>query len=211
MTTGVSPTPNQPANLNDRSHEMSRLLAQNWWAIALRGVFAILFGLIALLVPGATILSLVLFFSAYMLVDGLFGIVAAMRAAGRGQRWGLLVLEGIANIAVGVIAFLWPGLTAVAFVFMLAAWSIVTGILMVVAAAKLNPAYGRGWLIFSGVVSVLFGVALAIAPVIGLVVLTWWLGAYAVVFGITLLVLAFKLRGRKDEVGTAGGAVPRGV
>src|SRR5215211_7936118 len=117
MTAGVTPSAQSSANLNDRSHEMSRLLAQNWWAIALRGVFAILFGLIALLVPGATILSLVLFFSAYMLVDGIFGIVAAVRAAGRGQRWGLLVLEGIANIAIGVIAFLWPGLTAVAFVF----------------------------------------------------------------------------------------------
>jgi uncharacterized membrane protein HdeD (DUF308 family) len=190
MTTGSSPSLPHSSNLDDRSHEMSRLLAQNWWAIALRGVFAILFGLIALLVPGATILSLVLFFSAYMLVDGIFGIVAAVRAAGRGQRWGLLVLEGIADIAVGAIAFLWPGLTAFAFVFMLAAWSIVTGILMAVAAFRLNPAYGRGWLVFGGIVSVLFGVALTIAPVVGLVVLTWWLGAYAIVFGITLLVLA---------------------
>jgi uncharacterized membrane protein HdeD (DUF308 family) len=211
MTAGVTPSAHSSSNLNDRSHEMSRLLAQNWWAIALRGVFAILFGLIALLVPGATILSLVLFFSAYMLVDGIFGIVAAVRAAGRGQRWGLLVLEGIANIAIGVIAFLWPGLTAVAFVFMLAAWSIVTGILMIVAAFKLSPAYGRGWLIFSGVVSVLFGVALTIAPVLGLVVLTWWLGAYAVVFGITLLVLAFKLRGRRNDAATTGTAVPHGA
>jgi uncharacterized membrane protein HdeD (DUF308 family) len=178
---------------------MSVLLARNWWAIALRGGFAILFGLIALFVPGATILSLVLFFSAYMLVDGVLGIVAAVRAAGRNQRWGLLVLEGILNIATGVIAFLWPGLTAVVFVLMLAAWSLLTGVLMVVAAFRLNPAFGRGWLIFSGVVSVLFGIVLVIAPVVGLVVLTWWLGAYAVAFGITLLVLAFKLRGRKDS------------
>jgi uncharacterized membrane protein HdeD (DUF308 family) len=146
-----------------------------------------------------------------MLVDGILGIVAAVRAASRHERWGLLVLEGIADIAVGVIAFIWPGLTAVAFVLMLAAWSIVTGILVIVAALRLNPAYGRGWLVFSGVVSLLFGIALVIAPLIGLVVLTWWLGAYAVVFGIALLVLGFKLRGHRETGPAAGDAMPRGA
>ncbi len=204
MSTGVATSPDPRPGLDDRSDGMSRLLARNWWAVAVRGAFAILFGLIALFVPGATILSLVLFFSAYMLVDGILGIVAAVRAASRQERWGLLVLEGIADIAVGVIAFIWPGLTAVAFVLMLAAWSIVTGILVIVAALKLNPAYGRGWLIFSGIVSVLFGVALLVAPLVGAVVLTWWLGAYALAFGVSLLVLAFKLKGRRD--GTTDGA-----
>ncbi len=182
-----------------RNEAMCALLAQNWWAVALRGVFAILFGLIALFVPGATILSLVLFFSAYMLVDGVFGIVSAVRAARKGERWGLLVLEGIANIAVGIIALLWPGLTAVAFVLLLAAWSIVSGGLMLGAAFRLSQAHGRWWLALGGVVSIVFGVLLVIAPVIGAVVLTWWLGAYALVFGAMLLAAAFKLRGRKDD------------
>jgi uncharacterized membrane protein HdeD (DUF308 family) len=195
-----------------KAEAMSVLLAQNWWALALRAFFAIVFGLIALFLPGATILSLVLLFSAYMLVDGVLGIVAAVRAARANQRWGLLILEAIANILTGIIAFLWPGLTAVAFVLLLAVWSLVTGILMVVAAFKLNPDYGRGWLIFSGVISVLFGIALAVAPLIGAVVLTWWLGAYAVAFGIALLILAFKLRGHKDDpVGTPGSAMPSGA
>jgi uncharacterized membrane protein HdeD (DUF308 family) len=178
---------------------MSSLLAQNWWAMALRGVFAIVFALIALFSPGATILSLVLFFSAYMLVDGIFGIVSGIRAASNHQRWGLLILEGILNILVGIIAFIMPGLTVLFFVTLVAVWSLITGVLMIVAAFKLNPEYGRGWLIFSGVVSVLFGIALLIAPLIGAVVLTWWLGAYALVFGIGLLVLAFKLRRWKDN------------
>src|SRR5919112_2642634 len=169
MTAGVSPPAHSSANLSDRSHEMSRLLAQNWWAIALRGVFAILFGLIAVLVPGATILSLVLFFSAYMLVDGVFGIVAAVRAARQGERWGLLILEGVLNIAVGVIAFLMPGLTVIAFLLLLAAWSLVSGGLMLGASFRLNKEHGRGWLALGGVVSILFGVLLAIAPVIGAV------------------------------------------
>jgi uncharacterized membrane protein HdeD (DUF308 family) len=180
--------------------------------VALRGVFAIVFGLIALFWPGVTILSLVLVFAAYMLVDGIFAIVAAVRAARANERWGLMVLEGIADIAVGVIAFLWPGLTVLAFVIMIAAWSIITGSLMTAAGFSLNRAYGRGWLIFGGIVSVLFGIALIVAPLVGAVVLTWWLGAYALVFGIAMLVLAYRLRERKDDrTPTTGTAMPRGV
>lgn len=193
----------------ERAGAMSALLARNWWAVALRGVFAILFAAIAFVWPGATLLSFVLFFSAYMLVDGVFGIVAGVRAASRQERWGLLVLEGVLNILVGIIAFLMPGLTLVFFVALIAAWSILTGILMIVAAFKLNPTYGRAWLIVSGIVSLLFGIALLIAPLIGAVVLTWWLGAYALVFGIALLILAFRLRGRRGEA--AGTPRTRGV
>jgi uncharacterized membrane protein HdeD (DUF308 family) len=200
MATGTSGS----FNSIDRTHAMSMLLAQNWWAVALRGVFAIVFALIAFFSPGATILSLVLFFSAYMLVDGVFGIVSGIRAASNNQRWGLLILEGILNILVGIIAFLMPGLTVLFFVTLMAVWSLITGVLMIVAAFKLNPDYGRGWLILSGIVSVLFGVALLIAPLVGAVVLTWWLGAYALAFGIALLVLAFKLKGRRDN--STGGA-----
>ncbi|MCC2651178.1 MAG: hypothetical protein K0Q60_1341 [Microvirga sp.] len=195
MASGTSGTTD---SLN-RVQAMSSLLAQNWWAVALRGVFAIIFALIAFFSPGATLLSLVWVFAAYMLVDGLFGIVSGIRAASNNQRWGLLVLEGILNILVGVIAFIMPGLTVLFFVTLMAVWSLITGVLMIVAAFKLNPEYGRGWLIFSGIVSVLFGIALLIAPLVGAVVLTWWLGAYALVFGIGLLVLAFKLRRWKDD------------
>ena len=188
-----------PARSTTSTEVMCALLAQNWWAVALRGVFAILFGLVALFLTGPTILSLVLFFSAYMLVDGVFGIIAAARAARQGERWGLLVLEGILNIAVGVLALLMPGLTVIAFVLLMAAWSLVSGGLMVGAAFRLSKDYGRWWLAIAGVVSIVFGVLLAIAPVIGAVVLTWWLGAYALAFGIALLVLAFQLRTRKDD------------
>jgi uncharacterized membrane protein HdeD (DUF308 family) len=191
---------------------MSALLAQNWWAIALRGVFAILFALIALFSPGATLLSLALLFSAYLIVDGICGIIAAIRAAGRQERWGILLLEAALNIVMGLVAALFPVGAVLAFVWVTAGWSIVTGVLMIVAALKLAPAYGRGWLIFSGIVSVLFGLALAFSPIVGAVVLTWWLGAYALVFGITLLVLAFKLRGQRGAgPTTAGTAMPHGV
>ena len=199
MATGTS----DPFPAFNRTQAMSELLAQNWWVVALRGAFSILFALVALFQPGLALLSFVYFFAAYMVIDGVFGILSGIRAASQHQRWGLLILEGIVDILVGVVALAWPGLTLVFFVTLMAVWSLITGILMVVAAFKLNPAFGRGWLIFSGIVSILFGVALIIAPLMGAVVLTWWIGAYAMVFGITLLVLAFKLKARKDDTGAA--------
>src|ERR1700710_2512464 len=100
------------------------MLAQNWWLFTLRGVFAIIFGCLALAFPGPTMLSLVLLFSAYMLVDGVAEIISAVRAMRRKEdRWGLLIFEGILNIAVGILAFLWPGLTVIAFVWLVAAWA----------------------------------------------------------------------------------------
>jgi uncharacterized membrane protein HdeD (DUF308 family) len=190
---------------------MCAVLAENWWAVALRGVFGILFGLIALFATGPTILSLVLFFSAYMLVDGVFGIVSAVRAARQHERWGLLLLEGLADIAAGVIAFLLPGITVIAFVLLMAVWALVSGGLMLGAAFKLDQAHGRWWLALGGVVSILYGLLLAIAPVIGAIVLTWWLGAYALAFGVVLLVLAFRLRARKNQGTGAGTALPQGT
>jgi uncharacterized membrane protein HdeD (DUF308 family) len=191
-----------------QTEAMSAVLAQNWWLVALRGVFAILFGIIAFVAPGATILSLVLLFSAYMLVDGIFAIASAVRAARAGERWGLLVLEGLANIATGVVAFLWPGLTVLAFVLLMAAWSLVSGGLMLGASFRLKKNHGRGWLAFGAIVSIIYGILLVIAPLVGALVLTWWLGAYALVFGVALIALAFQLRARKGEVPSAIPALP---
>jgi uncharacterized membrane protein HdeD (DUF308 family) len=178
---------------------MIGVLAKNWWAVGIRGVLGILFGLIALFLPGATMLSLVLVFAAYAFVDGVFAIVSAVRAARERERWGYLLLEGIVDIAAAAVAVFWPGITVVAFVFVVAFWAIFTGVLELMAAFRLDFIDGRGWLIFGGIVSVLYGVLLIVAPMIGAVVLTWWLGAYALVFGVCLVVLAFKLRARLES------------
>jgi len=175
------------------------LLARNWWAIGLRGVLAIAFGLIALFLPGATMLSLVIVFAIYACTDGVFGIVSGVRAAQAGERWGLLVFEGLVNIAVAVIAVLWPGITVIAFVLLVAVWAILTGALELAAAFRLEIEDGRWWLAVGGLVSLVYGALLVVAPMIGAVVLTWWLGAYALIFGVSLIVLAFKLKARLDE------------
>lgn len=197
-----------PADAPAQLDAMSAVLARNWWLVALRGVFAILFGVIAFVAPGAFVLSLVLFFSAYMLVDGICGIVASVRAAQKHERWGLLLAEGILDILVGVAAFLVPAAAVWAFVYLVAFWALVSGGLMLAAAFKLHAHYGRWWLALGGVISLLFGIALLINPGMSALVLTWWLGGYAFAFGVMLLILAFRLRGRHDDSGRPAPTAP---
>jgi uncharacterized membrane protein HdeD (DUF308 family) len=169
-------------------------LARNWWLIALRGVLGVIFGVIALIMPAATILALVLLFSAYMLVDGAIAIYAAIRAARKQEGWGFLLFQGIASMAAAAIAFVWPRLTVVAFVLLIAAWAIVSGCLMLAAAMQTEQA--RWWLVLGGAAALLYGILMIVAPLAGAVVLTWWLGAFALVFGAALITLSLKLRSR---------------
>jgi uncharacterized membrane protein HdeD (DUF308 family) len=173
---------------------LGEALARNWWLIALRGVLGVIFGVIALVMPIATILALVLLFSAYMVVDGAIAIYAAIRAARKQEGWGFLLFQGIASLAAAAIAFMWPGLTVVAFVLLIAAWSIVSGCLMLAAAMRTEQA--RWWLVLGGAAALLYGFLMIVAPLSGAVVLTWWLGAFALVFGAALIVLSLKLRSR---------------
>jgi uncharacterized membrane protein HdeD (DUF308 family) len=183
----------EPAGFAQRSDVLTHLLARNWWVVALRGVFGILFGLAALFLPIVTLASLVLLFAAYMLVDGVLGIVEGVRAAANNQRWGTLVLEGVVDLIASAIAFFWPLVTVLAFVFLAGAWAIISGALLVSAAFRLNITHGRWLMILGGVVSVVWGVVLFVWPGPGAVVLTIWLGAYALVFGVTLLFLSARL------------------
>ena len=179
------------------------VLARNWWAFVIRGMLAVLFGVVAILLPGATMLSLVLLFAVYALADGIFAIASAVRAAQRHERWGLLILEGVADILAAIAAVTWPGLTVVVFVMLVAAWALLTGGLMLAAAFKVDADHGRWWMVLGGAVSMLYGAALLIAPSIGAVVLTWWIGAYALVFGVAMLVLAFRLRAKARRLAAA--------
>lgn len=178
---------------NPRFEALSQILATNWWAITLRGVFAIIFGLVALFMPAVAILSLVLVAGAYLFVEGVFGIVSAWRAAQHHKRWGWLTFEGIVNILAALFAFFWPGWTVLAFVMLLAVSSIISGVFMLAAAFQFRG-QGRGWMFFSAIVSVIFGVLLFSTPLPGAVLLTWWIGIYAIVFGGGLIILSLRLR-----------------
>ena len=205
MSTATT-NPSSSASGDAASTDMKNLLSQYWWLIALRGVLGTLFGIIALVVPVATILALVILFSAYMLVDGAFTLYAAYQAARQKKKWGLLVLQGLANIAAGAVAFLWPGLTVLAFVLLLAAWTIVAGCLQLAAAFRIDK--GRWWFVLGGIASVIFGILLIASPFTGAVVLTWWMGAWAVVFGAFLIVAAFRLRSQRGNSPSVGAAQP---
>jgi uncharacterized membrane protein HdeD (DUF308 family) len=188
-----------PAATKERCDALSDVLADNWWAVGLRGILGIVFGLICLLTPGVAIGAFVILFAAYMFVDGGFAIASAWKAARTGERWGLLIVEGIVDIAAGLVAIVWPAITMVALIWLVAIWAIVSGALMLYAAFMLNRDHGRWWLALGGIASLVFGVLLVIEPLIGAVVLTMWIGAYALVFGGFLLVLAFQLHSRKED------------
>ena len=191
VATGSEPT------VNDA---MSALLAQNWWAIALRGALAIAFGLIALLLPEVTILALVLLFAAYMLLDGILAIIAGVRAARRHDRWGWLIVEGVVDLVAGVIAVVWPLITIVAFVFLLGAWAIVSGVLLFGASFRLHMGHGSWLMALAGAISVIWGVLAILWPITGALTLTWLLAAYALFFGVVLLFLAFRLHSRRHAL-----------
>jgi uncharacterized membrane protein HdeD (DUF308 family) len=186
---------------------MTTVLARNWWALAVRGVLAVLFGLIAFIVPGVTLAAIVLLFGAYAVVDGILSIVAAVRALEHHERWGGLLLEGIVDLVAGAIAFVWPAATAFALLFLVAFWAIVTGVLEIVAAIRLRKDVKGEWLlILNGVLSLVFGGVLLAIPGAGLLVIVWWIGAYAIVFGVILIALAFKLRARHQTPPVSTGA-----
>ena len=176
------------------------LLARNWWLVALRGVAAIIFGIMTFVMPGISLLTLVLLFGSYALVEGVLNVIAAARGRREEDRWWVLLLEGLVSIAAGLVTFAIPGLTAVVLVYVIAAWAVVTGVLEIVAAVRLRHRItGEGWLALSGVASVAFGVLMMIFPGAGAVALILWIGAYAVVFGALLLGLAFRLRRWREE------------
>lgn len=179
---------------------MLNTLRRNWWALALRGVIAILFGIMAFIWPDITLGALVLLFGAYVLLDGIFAIIAAFRDREENAQWWLLLIEGLAGIAAGIVTFIWPGITAVVLLYLIAAWAIITGILEIIAAIRLREELsGELLLVLSGVLSIIFGFLLIIQPGAGALALVWLVAAYAIIFGIVLIALSLRLRSWKDD------------
>jgi uncharacterized membrane protein HdeD (DUF308 family) len=170
-------------------------LSRNWWAVSLRGLAGILFGIITFFAPAISLAALVLLFGAYALVDGVLAIVSAVRRRGA-DRWWLLLLEGLVGIAAGVLTFLWPAITAIALLYVIAAWALVTGVFEIAAAIRLRKAITGEWLLaLSGIFSIALGVLLVLFPGPGALAVTIWIGAYAFVFGALLFALGLRLRG----------------
>lgn len=173
---------------------MAAIMVGNWWALALRGVVAILFALIAFFLPGITAAALILLFGAYAFVDGVFALIAGLRAARHHGRSGALLLEGVLNIVIGIIVFVWPGPALVALIYLIAIWAVISGVALIAAGIALIRHSGEWLLVLSGVISVLLGIILFVQPGAGVIALSWWLGFYALLFGIILVATAFRIR-----------------
>jgi uncharacterized membrane protein HdeD (DUF308 family) len=167
-------------------------LASRWWAVGLRGLAAVVFGIVALARPGAGLLALVFVWAAYAIADGVFNLIAAAHS-GRGS-WGWFLFEGVIGVIAGIVALAWPAMTALVLVILIAIWAVVTGVAEIAAAIALRRVLDREWLlVVSGVLSIVLGVLLFAYPGAGALTLVVLIGAYALAFGVLLLALAFKL------------------
>ena len=168
-------------------------ITRNWWAVALRGLAAVVFGIAAFVWPQVTLTALVLLFGAYALVDGIFSLIYAFGSATPFR--GLLVVEGLVSIVAGIVALVWPGTATLAVLYLIAAWAVVTGIVEIVAAIDLRRVIENEWLLaLGGIASIAFGVLLALQPTAGAVAVAWLIGAYALAFGMLLIALGYRLR-----------------
>ena len=176
-------------------------IRRNWWMLALRGALAIIFGLIALLAPGIALLAFVYVFGIYALIDGIMAVYIAIRERGSLSRWAWVLFEGILGIIAGIVAFIYPGLTALVLLYIVAIWAVVTGIMEIVTAIAIRGFTAREWTLgLAGILSILFGIVLFIFPGTGILSILWLIGVYSIVFGILFIVRAFQMRSWASSV-----------
>jgi uncharacterized membrane protein HdeD (DUF308 family) len=186
---------------------MLHALADRWWLLLLRGIAAILFGILAFIWPGLTLVTLVLMFGAFALVDGAIVLGAAFSGAAKPVPTWWLILVGLLGIAAGIVTFLWPGMSAILLVVFIGAWAVAHGIFEIIGAIQLRKEIENEWmLILGGIISVIFGIIVLIAPGAGALALVWWIAIYSIVFGV--MFVAFSLRLRNHQHHAAPPATP---
>ena len=174
-----------------RGHEP---LSRNWWAVALRGAIALIAGIVCLAMPGVTLVTILILAAAYFLADGVLSIIATVRAARRHERWWPFVIEGLLDLAAGVAIIVWPGISLVAFTYLVAVWAIFTGVIMAMGAGMYGGGWARWLLGLGGVLSVLLGVIMIAQPAAGVLALIGIFAAYLLMFGAVLLSFGLWLR-----------------
>ncbi|HET9068640.1 MAG TPA: HdeD family acid-resistance protein [Amaricoccus sp.] len=181
------------------SRPLLRHLAEYWWLVLLRGIAAVVFGLLAFFMPGVAGLSLVFLWGAYTLADGILSLWAGIagKEASTGSRW-WLAITGLLGIAAGLIAFFAPGLTAGILLIFIAIWAIIIGVMAIIGAIQLRKEIEGEWLlILSGAIAVIFGILMFTRPASAALAVVWMIATFAIVFGIDMILLAFKLKGHK--------------
>ena len=187
--------------MNIIEKELASLLARNWWVLLLRGLLAIAFGVLIWMRPGISLAALVLLFGAYVMADGVLGVWTAISERKDREHWWVLLLWGLVGIAVGIMTFMAPGITALSLLFYIAIWAIVSGVLQVVSAIRLRKEIDGEWLlILGGLASVAFGVMLMAQPGAGVLAVLWLIALYSVFFGVLFTLFAFKARSFKNAI-----------
>ena len=182
---------------------MLHALAKSWWVLLLRGIASIIFGVLAFIWPGLTLVTLVLLYGAFALVDGVLSLIAAFTGSAKPVPTWWLIVVGILGIAAGIVTFLWPGITAVLLVLFIGAWALVHGIFEIIGAIQLRKEIDNEWmLILGGVLSVAFGAIVLISPGAGALGLIWVIAGYSIVFGILFIALALRLRKHSHPAGS---------
>ena len=178
----------------------AQVSSRTWWLLALRGVLAIIFGLVALVAPGIALFAFITVFAVYAIIDGVVAVFVALRERGVIGRWGLVLAEGILSVIAGIFAIAYPGETAVILLYIVAAWAIITGIMEIAAVFVIRGSMAQEWsLAIAGILSVLFGIILFIRPGAGLLTILWLVGIYSIVFGVLFIIRAFQFRSRASS------------
>jgi uncharacterized membrane protein HdeD (DUF308 family) len=176
------------------------VFARNWWLFLLRGVAAVVFGVLAIVLPGITLTALAILFGVYALVDAVGSFMSAFQHREDAGHRGLHVLEGLVALVVGAIAIIWPGITALALVVLIGIWAVATGIAEIAAAIRLRRVITNEWLLgLSGVLSIVAGVVIFVWPNAGAVAISWVIGIYAIVFGLVLIWFGTRLRSMRSS------------
>jgi uncharacterized membrane protein HdeD (DUF308 family) len=180
---------------------MFELLARYWWVLLIRGVLAILFGVAAFAWPQITLFVLVLLFGAFATIDGIFAVMGAIGARKTARDWWLALVAGLLGIALGVVTYMNPAITALVLVLYIAAWALVQGVFQIAAAIRLREEMQGEWLLaLGGLLSIAFALLVLWAPTAGALAMVWMIGAWATVIGVLLVLLAFKLRARRTAL-----------
>lgn len=191
-------------NFSSNEDALLRIGKDLWWAVLLRGIFAVIFGIVALVWPSVTVWALVVVFGAYAIVDGLSAIIRAIQARKVESGWVWWLLGGVVSLAAGIIAIVWPEITALAAVFVIGIWAIMGGILEIAGSIRLRKLAGAahwGLLLFAGILELLFGIVLVFFPVSGILSIVWLIGVFALLFGVLFVVSAFQVRSAAKKAG----------
>jgi uncharacterized membrane protein HdeD (DUF308 family) len=178
------------------------ILAHNWWTLLLRGIIALVFGLLCFAYPSVTLLVMTMMFGVYALLDGILALASSITTAPGRPLWWSTIFEGIVGVIFGLVILIWPGITAFVLLYLIGVWAIITGIFEITAAIRLRQHFTNEWLlIISGAASVIFGLLILVIPRAGALAVVWWIGTYAIFFGMAFTALAFRLRGWVRESG----------